>query len=394
MDCALKSGLIVALIVFSSSPVRAETLDAGERRTVQVAVITPGQELRFTSVSKFHQAFDQALRAKTDLAASPVEQSFGDCRGDLLCLARGLDRTEQGAVAARPARTSTLTMVISARAANHADLVLVTLLDRACAAELAKRREAPETIADQITSQCVRARSDPRPVAGAEDLERLAIETLEGFASVLRADGAWGAPASIDLEGVPPGTTLQVDERTLGVLAGGQAVITGLRPGMRVVQLSHPSFEPMDHRVRLEAGSTSRLDGALRPLPAPLLSAETVTAFGLIAAGVSLAAYGIVDGGSYQTGCAAIGEASCPSLGFVRLLPRENEDLRNRGAGPLTIPLGYSVAAAGASLLITSAYVRGEDAPPWWVRIAIAAGVGLTLYAASELGNALVTDGP
>lgn len=362
--------LAYALLLVAAAPDAAavQALSAGERTPVVAAILTPtGGGARF-SVTEVREVLADVLEHSSVWRLMGLDPSLERCGGRSSCFVDLLRSNMQ------EGDQPQLLFVVSLRRDGYiVPLVYDWPKALAIVAEGRVGSDGPDgdaVLDAKLDEGAVVARLRPT------DANTLAL--LRDALGRMAASLPVAAPTvvgSIELEVDVGGVAVELDGRAIGVIErAGLTRVTDVRPGQREVVLR--SGQRVAKAVAdVPAGGAARLGVQLDVRGEPFPHAVVWPSVGLLALGSTMLAVGV----ERADGLGIVCGESC-SRPFARLFPGEGA-----GAGPLAVPLGWSLAAAGASYGVT-AILLGDDAD-WWVAPAVALAVGLVAYGAGEFAG-------
>lgn len=199
------------------------------------------------------------------------------------------------------------------------------------------------------------------------DLFALLARLFTAARPTLESTGHWAPNGELRVEG-PEGLEIIVDQQRVGATAGPATVISGLRVGPHQVVLRDPLGRVQDPGVELkvEQGRTTLYAPRLESGPNLAPQLRTFTFFTGVA--LSLTGAGLMTWAALtppeQTVLSLCPGGECPpgAQGF-----RRSSELTGSQtpAGPLVVPLGYSLLGAGLGMSIGSVAIGEEWSWPW-----------------------------
>lgn len=217
---------------------------------------------------------------------------------------------------------------------------------------------------------------DPWPVARAR--RRVDAGAQAAFASIFTKElaallDAYPKRGRLQIRGPRAGARLIVDGVSVTTPVAEMVEVRGLEPGPHEVRLEHPELSPAQTSLQVESGGRHLWDPSQASLSGQRWRQGVLwTGVGLLATGAALAAGSVALKGEGL--CSALPETECPKWRWARTGGEPNL-LGHSGGVPL-LPLGYSVAAVGATWLTGALLTDREDDVPW-----IAAAAGLVVGA-------------
>ncbi len=224
-------------------------------------------------------------------------------------------------------------------------------------------------------------------LSGAENyLRRVLRREILGRGELKRLQGKLGA---VEFEIPVDGAELLHQEKLLAAPRLGKLLVRGIKVGANTFLLRKKGFVPQELEIDVLEGKTIPAKFKLlregeftteEQRNVVLWSSLGVVAAGAVVAGIGHC-YGEIDAG------VAIGDSGGKNQ-FLRFGPSEAMGgvPASQGSGPLVIPLGYSLVAAGA-LSAGGIFFEDSDDFPWW-QIITGLAVGAVAYGAFEIHDA------
>lgn len=402
--------LLSALVASSGA-----TLAAEERVPIAVVVNTPTGKAARISRSEIIRIIDDLLKRHTDFFSQPIdEQVIEDCTGSLTCIATTTRRDyerETGSKGGAGRMTfdrylarleerglevpRLLLMVSNVAGSERGDKLSVLLLDLDGALRLYHDAERKPGFEDEveieISEKAILAQSRPALVLDEPEANAVLTRAFErGFEKALRDAGHWAPFGEIRLALNVAGVGVDLEGRAIGQIDTTAGTIRGVRPGRRKLTFRRADYEVAEREVEVTAGTTAAVDVTLLPratsdagvVHSAVLWGGAATA----AIGVALVAYGLTRVDSGVTSHCFEGAPDCDSrndfisFGFDPGANGVSQPV-NPG-GVLVVPLGYSLAATGATWSL-GALTFEHDAEIPWISIVVGAVVGVLGYGLS-----------
>ncbi len=285
--------LALALLLAQLSPAQLPAVgtDAGELTPLPIVVVNPGNLRTALSNPELFAALSAILRPRTHTLPTLVDGYGGVCRGDLKCL------VQEARLEPVLAEASAI-LWVSSRSSPAGTRVVVSVLD---AQRVLKglRNDAVSSldlqdVATTTTANHVEVRS-------AEEAEGLLARVVDvEIAGALKRAGLWGAYGSLTVEGLPAEAWVDLGEGRRRI-APDQPVLTGVRPGVRRVQVEPDGYQVSAAEVTVMEGGVAQVAPRWERLPTFGLYARRATVgVGLGAAVLGGVAWGISTGDAQQ----------------------------------------------------------------------------------------------
>ncbi len=350
--------LAALLLPFAAAPT---VLDAGERESLALICDAPSDVL---------SRIGALLHQHTDLA--PIElstETIEGCGGAPICIAlRARDELHE--------RSASFLAFVAAGSGKISGV----LIDLTEAIRCADAGGDDETLADCAAQHALVATSLGHP--DADSLVR------EVFRPALERSGHWEPYGSIAVEIAPRDAVISLDGKPLGRI-DDTARVEGVRPGQRKLVFEHPQSPAQEVGVEVKRGELAAVSVAF-PVEPPLHPARTITiwsgaAVGAIGVGLLIwAAVASANDSSVAAYC--FGGDDCPTRfrTFSQLTDDEGDHSGLPHGGVLAIPLGYSIAGAGATFSLGALLIGDDDELPWiaWIAGAVVGGLAYGISAA------------
>jgi hypothetical protein len=264
---------------------------------------------------------------------------------------------------------------------------VATTLDLSNALRIAAELKGadPSELDGHLSADAILLRPEAALVTDAGALRAYLRETLSRTSEKLLPSNLTRLLGSVRLSGLPGGAELDLDGKPIGTSPSTCVHVAELRPGRRLLRISKPGYAPSVVPLDVESGHTvaaqvsmPRVDSTIfdRIRPATIWGSS-----GLGVLGATFVSFGIYRATSFTNSC--IGVGGCGDLGLPRLIQSGNI-VGNGGDGPLAIPLGYSLVAAGLAMVATDLFYDEESERPGWLPPLIGLAVGASVYAVSE----------
>lgn len=397
-----------------AQPGQAGPLSVGHRQPFAFLLGTPTGEGGRTSSSELIRTVSDLLRARTNLELEILDPSLmRTCRGRLVCLSlkarKDYDRSalldERGrplpfrehvrrlreAGTAYPKYLFVLSNVTLSGQADRMSAVLVNT-DLALGYYHAADRDAPDwedATEAKVNSAAVVSPPERAQVAGPEEARAFLEQLFESrFERAFRSTGNWEPYGTIELTGTAPGAIVYVDGEPIGAAQPDVTRVERVDPGLREVRVELAEHLPDQVEVRVRRGETASARVELAPKPrvgsAVPRTVTMWTGAALFAAGVGITIYGATRPQSdLRTYCIDGPGGDCAATNqFVTFgYDPEAPPREINPSGVLVVPLGYSLAGAGAAFGL-GGWLSAEDDLPWipWV---VGLVVGATAYGVS-----------
>jgi len=347
-------------------------LRVDSRLPVRLALVSASPDPSQVGFAEIERALDAALGPSTRLRTAPIEIDVGDCGGRLACIAV---RVADAHVTSR----ADLALVVAIHAAaGQPDLVAALLIDASLAQATSDSAKAQGLDPDETDAlfdrEVVLVRPPRVTLAKAADLASYAKALVEACAPAPEPRGLLRGGGAVRVA-ITDRSTLELDGEVIGVV-DESTVLTDIQTGTHTISAVDATGRRTSRIVRVlsRAISTVELD--------PPVASSTPWAGAFIAVGgVALTVAGIV-----MRANVARPAVDCMSGSTAFVCAPVSFDRLTSGSGPLTIPLGYSLIAAGLVLVAGPDLAESTDLDPrwWW---AIAAGVLAASYGISEAVN-------
>ncbi len=402
---------LLMAVVASNGP----TLNAEERVPIAVVVNTPTGKAARISRSEIIRIVDGLLKRHTDFFAQPVdEQVIDDCTGSLTCVALTTRRDYERETSADPRGERMpydvyqqrleerglvvprmLLMVSNVAGAERGDRISVLLLDLDRALRLYHDAERKPGFEDEveirISEEAVIASSRPALVLDEPEANVVLTRAFErGFEAPLGERGHWSPLGTIDVVSSVGCVAVELDGRAIGQFDGTTGTVRGVRPGRRRLTFRRAGYEVAEREVDVAARTPVRVEVTLLPKAssdAGLANRAVLWGGAAVAAvGAAIVVYGLTRTDSGVTSHCFAGSPDCASRSdFVSFGFDADADGVARDVNPggvLVVPLGYSLAATGATWSL-GALTFERDAELPWISIALGAVVGALSYGLS-----------
>ncbi len=354
----MTGGLVAALLASLVGQV-----DAREGAPALAVILTPRTASAALGVSELRRALERATEASDALDLRPHDPALESCEARLSCIISALSG---------PA-APTILFVIATRADGY-------LVPRAFDFDLAQRiagsQSGPEADV-AIIERALLARVPPERPAGPGRLDAVLTDLVRQAVSAYRVRAPLPPLGGLAVTTGVSGATLEIAGVPTAITSSSAPTqVRGLRPGARDVRVAHPDYLEVQLTPVVEPGALVRVNVTLEPRSAPFphrLVWPTTALMGLASASIAV---GAARAGGLEAACAA---RAC-SGGAARLF-----DGDGRGAGPLAVPLGASLALGGLAYAIVEMVTDGEGA--WWMSATLGALVGASTYAVAELAH-------
>lgn len=384
-----------------------------ERTPLSLVFSTPkGAQLR-TSWSDIIRTSAESLERNTDFAVDAVADPFERCDGRLACvvrLLRGdydrdrlvradglLERFDVYLETLEPGRYPKLLVYVVVIATPKADRVGAILVDTDEALRVfheADRRDPgwQEQVEAGIKDRAVRALTRFVELRGIEQAIRMLRDVFTvDFRAAFEQSGHWAPYGSLILAGDVAGASVELDGLPVGTTSAPSTRLDGVRSGRRRLRVVHPEYAPLETEADVVAGSVVTIrprlvriadDGPGRA--AVLWSGVGLAAVGAVLTGVAVAAAAT----GPRVVCALPDGASRTSCGsgteWKTFAASDGGD--PNPSGPLGAPLGLSLLGAGGTFAIGAALSDGGEVP--WIPLVVGLVVGGAMY-----GVAVAVDG-
>lgn len=330
---------------------------------------------------------EDSVWAASSSTALLVDPRSTTCRGSLACTAHLLARISVGVPRARRPPVS---LIVSARVSGRALTLnlLAFSTNRLVEMPFADADAIPETARDaaevflaqssvQVAVVPILARIDQvdalRPTVAA-----LWREMETQVADVFVEEASRPSPvAALRLELPSVGATIRIDDHPSRNVASSQFEVTGLAPGAKSLEVTHPDYLPMRRVIEVKAGPNT-LAIHLVPLPSPIerVSGSAWLTAGILAgAGVGTAAAAAV----WVTNAEPLFATSKPASVWPRLFPNSRG-----GTGPALVPLAAALTVGALTTVVVDGLWAVEDRPAWVLPVTIV-GTMLVAYGAGEI---------
>lgn len=406
----LKVALVSALSVSASA--EASSYEVDDREPIAFVLSTPTGQQANVGSSELIRRIDRGLRIDTSLALQPLSTSLvSACRGRLGCLALKARTDYDPSALGRPGGgllpyrehvrrlkeagigyPRYLLVVSNVTLPDRADRLSVALVDTDIALQLfhEARRDHPDW------DDRFEARVDSGALVG--DTVSVQVTTADQVSAFftrflrhnvrrrLERTGHWRPFGRVRLKSNVPRAAIVWDGRTVGSTARGDTQLTQARAGQHSLTIEHPEYEPSTHNVEVTAGATSVMQVNLRRKPGQnSLGRQIVlwTGVGLVAVGGAIGIYALTQ----QDGDAVTVCVDCPSgrsFQSAGYNPEAGIDEAINPSGVLIGPLGYSIAATGATWSL-GALLSDDEFP--WLPMVIGLAIGGLSYGLSTAFN-------
>lgn len=349
------SGVLGLLVATATAVTMAEL----PRTPVGIVVLVPTSGARFTTISGLVAAVDLKLSERSQTQATLLDVQLAECGVAIACIA------ERARALMSPSRPVELLLVVSIQAFDEGDRVVGRLVDL--------------TAGDGT----VRGSSPPVLMRNQNDEVGAASALVDACGAELARRELWGGPARLRLQGGPPGALVELDGRAVGPWDAGASIVElGVRSGRHEVRVAAAGYLPWASSLEVEPGEHRALEVVLVAEPPTPLERVTraawLTSAVAASAGAGLVVWGAASVDQYAAAC----RGACAARGFTRLVPTDGP---GAGAGPLSAPLGWSLAAGALTLVLFQALTEDGDSvwAPWLAALGVVAGS----YAVSEAVN-------
>jgi hypothetical protein len=353
---------LVALSLAMLLSAQVSVLDAGEREFFALISDAPS-EVTHHVTGAFHRHTDLAPIL---IAAEAIE----GCSGSPVCLVLR--------VRAELSKRNASFLAVMSTSAGRTSAVLIDLDE---ALRCADGGGDDEAIAQCATDRALLATRLPEQIGEASAwVEALVGET---FRPALEKAGHWEPYGSIDMTIDRSDALVSLDGKPLG-RATGNARIESVRPGARKVELEHPEAQPFEAALEVRRGQVASIDVVLESNAGTHL-ARTLTLWsgvGIGAIGIGLSIWAAVASASARDHYCVGDECSGSDFSTIGDLTRTGDRLGRPEGGVLALPLGYSIAGAGAAFSLGALFI-GEDEELPWIAWLVGVGVGGLAYGIS-----------
>ncbi|MCA9549925.1 MAG: PEGA domain-containing protein [Myxococcales bacterium] len=416
----MRVGWLSAVLVLASSPALAQdpaqVIVMQERVPFAFLLGTPTGEVGRTSSSELIRIVSNLARRYTDFDVQILDPGLmTECRGRLGCLTlktrRDYQRSDLLDDRNRPIpyrehvrrlRQSGqiypryLLVVSNVTLSGQADRMSAVLVNTDLA--LAVLHEAPRDQADwedaaeaRLNSGAVVAAPARAQVSSPDEAETFLTKLFtDDFLRAFKSTGNWEPYGTLDLTTSVSGATILLDDKPLGVTQAGLTRVEKVRPGQHALRLEHPDRLPYTSEVRVQRGETTLISPELATRPnvrSDLPRQLTLwTGVAVAAAGVGLVAYGATrpDPG-LRTSCFEGTDGCQDGKRFVSFgydpSQASTAPTAVNPSGVAVVPLGYSLAGAGAAWGAGALLTEANELP--WIPWLIGAVVGATAYGVS-----------
>jgi hypothetical protein len=382
---------------------RRESSGPGATDRLAFLFITPSGELGVVRSAEVVSFVDRTIETRTDLELDRLDPaSIRDCRGRVSCFVQtarpDYDRRvyflPSGGIAPFSEHTAYVEhrglsvarylLVASGVGTASGDILSFTLIDLDVGLAFRHPRERLDRADERALLESATIggplRVDvTRPEQLAGVLERLQAEVLKPALS----PDHWDPFGSIIVQANVAGAGIYVGDRLAATTRLEPTLVERVAPGRRRIRVEHPEFVPVERHVDVARGGRATVEVALAPRPSDAGRVVRAGALwggvGLVAAGVALTVAGAVDAANAPT----VACVDCAG-GFRRISTPDVDDPTRppEGSGPLTVPLGYSLALTGATWT-TGALLTEPDRAPW-LAIVLGLVAGGAAYGISE----------
>jgi hypothetical protein len=309
------------------------------------------------------------------------------CRGSLGCTAHRLARLSVGI---DKNRRPPVSVIIAARASGRElSLNLMAFSTNGLVGMAhAKVDSIPESAWDEILLDIVKpsVRVTDTDIAARIDRAEALQPTLTRLWGVLWArvvdifveEASRPSPvAALRLELPTVGTRIRIEDHPPTDVLTSQMEVTGLVPGVRRLEVSHPDYITLRRTVDLVAGPNT-LAVSLEPRPSFLgrvsgASWATAGTMAALSAGAAALATARVSGTTVLS-------SGDKARTFWPRLVADNE----AGQGPLLVPSAVALGVGAIATILVEGLTDADDRPAWLLPLAIL-GSTLVTYGAGEL---------
>ncbi len=389
--------ILGALLLGLSAP----SIEVGPRTPSVLLLVTPRASKLRGSTSDYLLAADAIATSHTGLQILSSEQAGVDQNaldrcgaGERLTCWTRLVRPREDAEGPR------FLIVLAAHPSGADQTKLVAMLvdtDRALEAFKKTPRSAGwrERVESELFTQAVKTKpktlrnNDNQAIRGYfEDL------FSSRFRSVLERESLWRPFGQVSLQ-APPGATIALDGRRVGVAGPSPTELSAIPPGRVTISIRTPDGRAAQAQVTVERGQRVELTPASFVFPPdrphPLRLAVQWGGIAVATAGAAIAIYGLTQSlDDVNSACITRGAQSCPSLGQPTFDydPGRGPAVRPEAINPgglLVGAFGLSLVSAGLSWALGT-WFFGEPAGIPWIPLAAGAALGGATYG---LGAAL-----
>lgn len=272
------------------------------------------------------------------------------------------------------------------------DRISALLLDTDVALRLlheSKREGAwKERVETAVTERAVVA-SPPRAEISSREDARAYLDTLvrEHLQPVLEERGHWEPWGTVLLRTkTEEPLEILLDGKSVGATTPDETELVQISAGSHVVELSHPDFAPA--RATMEVRRADRVEveiPLIRTADDPFVLRPILTWSGLLlaAAGGAIAIIAVVRADD-EVKTACFDGSSCAHDGFLTFgyTTNASDPASVNPSGVLMAPLGYSLAATGATWSLGT-LLFGDDHDIPWIQLVAGLAVGGGAYALS-----------
>lgn len=408
--------LVVAAAIMASPIAEAQApteLTVGTRRPFAFLLGTPTGEGGRTSSSEIIRTVSDILRADTNLELELLDSSLmRACRGRLVCLTlkarqdydreallradgeplpfRAHVRAMRERGTAYPKYLFVLSNVTIAGQADRMSAVLVNT-DLALAYYHEAERDAPDwedAVEAKINVAAVVSPPARAEVAGPAEAQAFLRELFEQkLVQAFEATGNWRPYGEVELRGAPADAIVYLDGAPLGATGPERTRLRQVDPGRRALRLEHPGHLPFSSEVVVRRGEVADLSVTMvaREVETSALPRQVTlwTGAAMVVAGVGLSIYGATKPQSdLRTVCIEPTECTDGRRFITFGYDPEQDDPRAiNPSGVMIVPLGYSLAGAGATFSLGALLTDEGDLP--WISWVAGAAVGALAYGVS-----------
>ncbi len=381
-----RSLALLALLVGPAPDAGAEGTAYVDAIGVPVAFVVEGADSSSTW-AELPRRLEESTWVASSSTALLLDPRSTACRGSLGCTAHRLARLSIGIPRDRRPPVS---VIIAARA-NGRELSLNLLAfstNRLLDMPHVKEEIIPESAWDaaevflaqpsvRATDKDIAARID-RAEALQPTLTRLWGVLWARVADIFVEEASRPSPvAALRLELPTVGTRIRIEDHPPKDVLTSQLEVTGLMPGVRRLEVSHPDYIPLRRTVDLVAGPNT-LAVSLEPRPSFLgrVSGASWATAGTMAA---LSAGAAALAAARVSGTTVLSSGDKARTFWPRLVADDQA-----GQGPLIVPSAVALGVGAIATIVVDGLTDADDRPAWLLPLAIAGSV-LATYGAGEL---------
>lgn len=389
---------VALLSASTAAAAEPQTIDIHPRVPLVLVVATPTGQVANISKSEIIRIVSDLTKRHTDFFPGELDEIVvEECKGRLACLAlkarrdynrdawmRSDGSPEPFSAFLEAARDGEpkaqyMLMVSNVAIADRPDRISMTIVDLHLALRTfhgAERRAGWEDdVEATIGEEAVLVPSIRAEVRDAQEAETFLATTFSReLQPKLEERGHWEPYGDVEIETNADAPSFRVDGDSIGT-GTRHTKLAGVRPGTHAIEVEAPGFLPAEVEVTVTKGAVAPLRVELGIAPNNTVGiVRAITLWGgvaVAAAGAAVLIYGLASGGGAETSCFRGSDCEASrafrTFGYDASAAGTLEPVNPPGV--LVVPLGYSLAGAGATFALGTWLIGGEEDVPWiqWI---------------------------